>query len=279
MTLTQGALALSGVRVLVTRPAHQAEPFCQMITAHGGIAHRCPAMAITTGNNPEAIAQWMEKLEAVDLAIFVSPNAVDYGLREIYRRHADLPNSMRLATVGQKSAQALAQNGLQVDICPASGFDSEALLAEPALQRMHGQQVLIFRGNGGRDLLGATLRDRGAKVDYVEVYRRILPSVSEQQLTPLENGEIDVIAVTSAEILNNLCALIPDNLQVFVLQQALVTGCQRISQKARALGFSGSIISAENPSDEAMFVALKKWAQMREATHERRRPKISSGGA
>ncbi|SIT69532.1 uroporphyrinogen-III synthase [Ectothiorhodosinus mongolicus] len=264
---------------MVTRPAHQAEPFCQMITAHGGIAHRCPAMAITAGSNPKAIDQWVEKLETVDLAIFVSPNAVEYGLREIYRRRTDLPDSMRLATVGQKSAQALVRNGLCVDICPDSGFDSEALLTEPVLQQVEGQQVLIFRGNGGRDLLGATLRNRGARVDYVEVYRRILPPVSQQQMAPLKNGEIDVIAVTSAELLNNLCALIPDDLHVFFLQQALVTGCERISEKARALGFSGSIISAENPSDEAMLNALKKWAQMREATHERRRPKTISGGA
>ena len=264
---------------MVTRPAHQAEPFCQMIAAHGGIAQRCPAMAIEASRDQEAIDRWVQKLDAVNLAIFVSPNAVEYGLREIYRRRADLPSSMHLATVGQKSAQALAQHGLRVDVCPASGFDSEALLAESALQNMQGQQVLIFRGNGGRDLLGATLKERGAKVDYVEVYRRTLPPVFQQQLALLKNGEIDVIAVTSAELLNNLCALIPDDIQAFFLQQALLTGCERISEKARALGFSGSIITAENPSDEAMLDALKKWAQMREATHERRRPKISSGGA
>jgi len=81
-------------------------------------------------------------------------------------------------SVGAATAQVLADQGLDVHY-PPSGDDSEALLALPALREAIARtdaRVLILRGEGGRELLAERLREQGASVDYLELYRRFLPA-------------------------------------------------------------------------------------------------------
>lgn len=259
---------LAGVTVMVTRPAHQSGPFSAMVQNAGGGVVPCPTVGIADPSDTTALDYWIEHLDKVDIAVFVSPNAVQRGLGRILRRRS-LPPGLKLVTVGQKSAEAIQRLGVAVDICPEQGFDSEALLEEPELQQVEGRKVLIFRGNGGRELLGATLKQRGAKVSFVECYRRVVPDMDMTDMIHLlSTGEITLVAVTSAEGLRNLCLMVgPDGLP-HLRRTPLVLGGERMLNAARKMGFNHDLTAAADPSDEAMLVAIKKWAEMRNSTHE-----------
>jgi len=112
-----------------------------------------------------------------------------------------LPPKLKIATVGQGSAKALRESGVANVIAPAERFDSEGLLALPELQDVAGWRVMIFRGDGGRELLGDTLRARGATVEYAACYQRSKP---QHDASVLPDSAPDAITVTSSEALGYL---------------------------------------------------------------------------
>jgi uroporphyrinogen-III synthase len=88
-----------------------------------------------------------------------------------------------------------------------SQADSEGLLALPVLQDVEGQHFLIFRGQGGRELLRETLQARGAKVTVMELYRRELPTAAAMQWqtlsATLSHPHPRVIILTSPDALRH----------------------------------------------------------------------------
>lgn len=190
---------LAGVAVVVTRPAAQNQALCQMIAAAGGEAHALPVLAIAGLAATSALRAQLGQLRSYQLAIFISANAVEYARQLL----ADTwPPPLSVAAVGKATARALMASGVQQVLQPTAGFNSESLLALPELQQVAGKKIIIFRGQGGRELLADSLRQRGAQVDYAEVYRRIRPEVSLRTLLALP--KVDFITATSNESLQNL---------------------------------------------------------------------------
>ena len=142
------------LRVLVTRPAGQAQGLCEGIEAAGAVAIHIPAIEILSSDNTAPLAAVCDVLEQFDLAVFISVNAVQHGLDFILGRR-EWPAGTQIAAVGPTSSAAIEQRGLQVDLVPGHEYSSEGLLALDILQSVRGWRVVIFRGNGGRN----TLRD------------------------------------------------------------------------------------------------------------------------
>lgn len=250
---------LNGLGVLVTRPAHQAGHLCDLIAAAGGRPIRFPTLAIRDLSDSPAVDALLARLADYQLAIFISPNAVRYGLAAI-ARHGGLPAKLRLATVGHGSAVALEQTlGRAPDIVPTDTYDSEALLALPALLQVAGQRILILRGEGGRELLADTLRQRGASVDYAEVYRRECPAPKRAEQDWLEKA--DIISITSSEALQNLMAMIPAQQRAQLLAKQLVVISERTALLAQQLGFHHPPIVTTRAGDEAILQAISDWTQ------------------
>lgn len=260
---------LKGVTVLVTRPAHQAEGFCRLVETAGGRALRFPALEIQDPADLAALDAVIDRLDGFRIAIFISPNAVHRAIGRIHARRGKLPPGLKLATVGRKTALALERLGYRADICPPARFDSEALLEQPQLQDVADRPVVIFRGEGGRELLGATLTARGAKVTYAEAYRRGRPDVDPGPVLRLwSQGDGHVIAITSSEALRNLYEMMGEAGRQRLCSTPLVVGCGRMVDTAREMGFKQTPVVADDPSDEAMLEAVQKWAEKRKQTHE-----------
>jgi len=194
---------LRGVTVLVTRPREQAAELVDRIEASGAVAVMFPVIEIVARDRAE-VAAGAASAGDPDVTIFVSPNAVRYGLNYA---------GGRVAAIGPATAAAIETAGVAVDIVPERGFDSEHLLAEAALENVRGQRVRIVRGNGGREKIANTLRERGAVVDYLEVYARRPPAYTGDELDAIEKrwrgGGIDVAIVMSVQSLKNLELLQP----------------------------------------------------------------------
>ena len=158
--------SLRGVGVLVTRPQRQADDLVQAIESQRGDAIRFPVIEARPLAQADVSAT-AGTLQTPDIVIFVSVNAVRFGL--------DHAGDADIAVVGPTTAREVAQRGREVSIRSPDGFNSEQLLETAELQDVAGKVVRIIRGNGGRGLLASTLRERGATVEYLEVYRRDLP--------------------------------------------------------------------------------------------------------
>lgn len=251
---------LNGLIVVVTRPPHQAARFQQMLEAAGAQVVLFPLMSIQSPGNPGQVLARLAQLHTYDVVLFISANAVAFGMALLDEGQKQVLASLTVGAIGKKTAQALNAQGLPVHWVPANGFTSEDFLALPAVQHLDGKRILIFRGDGGRELLAETLRKRGAVVEYVDVYQRICPQISPLVLKQHhEQRQLDIIAITSSEGIGNLLALAgsPD----WITTIPLLVGSQRMVETARQAGFTGNLVLANDPGDEAMFAALTNWVQ------------------
>ena len=246
--------ALRGLRVLVTRPAHQAQNLCGMIRSAGGTPLSLPIIEIVPPGDPRLAAGIIHRLHEFDLAVFVSRNAIDRVLDAMGDR--PWPAGTRIAVVGRGSADALMRHGLRGHIKPAGEFSSEGLLAEDALRDARGLRVVIFRGDSGRKLIASTLRARGATVTETEIYRRELPAGAAERLAEFASGEVDAIVVTSNQGLLNLREAAGEELAAWLLSRRLVVISRRAAELARSLGFERPAEVAAEASDAGLFAIL-----------------------
>jgi uroporphyrinogen-III synthase len=252
--------SLRGVRVLVTRPAHQAETLAQMIEAAGGEAVRLPAIEIAPPANTAALHAVLDHLHEYAFAIFISPNAVRQGLLLLRARSSSIPPGLRLAAVGQGTLRALNEEGFEQVLAPVERFDSEALLELLPPDVVAGKDILILRGEGGREHLGESLSARGARVTCAECYRRVPPRQPDTAaLARLRQGEIDVLVITSSESARNLCDLVGESGRARLLTTPVVVVSDRQAQACRELGFRAELCVAAQASDAAILAALRAW--------------------
>ena len=236
---------LAGRTIAVTRPRAQAVALADAIAAAGGTPLLFPLLEILPVADPEALATEVARLPGAALAIFISPNAVDHAVPLILA-HGPWPAGLVAAAVGQGTVKALAARGVTGCIAPRERFDSEALLALPELagQRVAGKRVVIFRGDGGRELLGDSLRARGATVECVACYRRTGPAGGVQIL--LERwraGRLDALTVSSSEGLRHLLGLLDAEGCSFLARTPVFVPHARIAENARASGLQKIILT------------------------------------
>jgi uroporphyrinogen-III synthase len=123
----------------------------------------------------------------------------------------------------------------------------------PQFQAINGQNVLIVRGEGGREELAATLLSRGAKVTYLDVYKRMPPNVDKTPVIALlQQNKLDAITITSGEALHNLLSMLGKEHHKRVLAIPLVVISNRVGQIAAELGFKRLAVT-NNPSDAAIL--------------------------
>ncbi len=249
---------LAGKRVVVTRPAEQAEKLAGEIEARGGSAVRFPVLAIFDADDPRPLQEAAARIDEYDLAVFVSPNAAEKALAAI-TAWRPWPERVVAAAMGETSARAIARFGVAHIVTPEGGrFDSEALLARPefSAQAVRGRRVAIFRGDAGRELLGETLEARGARVERIPCYRRGRPDIDAAPLRELlARGAVDALTVTSSEGLRNLAAMVGAAGAAALKAVPLFVAHQRIAEEARRMGFAEVIVTA--PGDAGLLQGLE----------------------
>lgn len=261
--------SLRDVEIVITRPRTQALRWRDVLNERGANTHLLPVLEIVPVSDArelEAVKSRILALAEYAKVVFVSQNAVEQTADWIDRYWPQPPLGVRYFAVGETTAAAARDCGLEV-VAAEQAMNSEALLALPALQTVKNEKILICRGLGGRTLLGEQLRERGAQVDYCELYERRLPAAASAEFGLLipqlraarEAGRQLVIAVHSGESLQNFTQLLHEHreLQADVeLRSAvvLVPGA-RVAELASSLGFRRILVAA-NATDDAMTQAI-----------------------
>lgn len=245
---------LAGKRIAVTRPAGQSAALAQLIRDAGGEPLLVPAIEIRELDDLRPFQAIADRLESFDLAIFVSRNAVRKAIEMLRARRGDRPWPSRLAvaTVGQGSREELEAEGFSGVIAPAAQSDSEALLALPELGAVHGKRVAIFRGDGGRRLLGEVLAKRGAIVEFAACYRRVRPEGGEQLAAGI--GEVDAVTLSSTEGLANFLHMLGEDGARRLARTPFFVPHRRVADEAARRGLARVIVAG--PRDAEMVAAL-----------------------
>ncbi len=240
--------------IVVTRPAGQAPRLIEAIQAAGGTALALPLLDIAEPVDAAPFRAALARLAEFDYAVLVSPSAIERVLPRVIEA-GGWPDGVTPVVVGEGSANTLAAYATPAPLKPAERFDSEGVLALDPLQQLDGKRIVIFRGDGGRELMADTFRARGAEVEVVEAYRRLKPS---HDLAPLLATEpLPVFTTTSSDALRHLMGLAGESLRERLQSAVLFVSHQRIAALASDLGFSRIVVTTNG--DEGMLQSLCDW--------------------
>jgi uroporphyrinogen-III synthase len=249
--------------VILTRPAGQSEALARRLRAAGRQVELLPLLEIAPLADSSALQAALGPIERYAMVAFVSPNAIDAA----FAQRSQWPAEVTLAVLGEGSRAALARHGVTpathhiVSPPDAGPSDSEHLLATLDLAALRGREVLIVRGEHGRELMADGLRAAGIGVRTVAAYRRKLPLLDDglaSRLRALLGASHDWV-ITSSEALRGLFALVEQlggSAAVAALQrQHIIVPHARIAETARALGCTRLLECGSG--DERVFAALQ----------------------
>ena len=243
---------LAGLSILNTRPVAQAGALSHSLREAGAEVLELPLIEIeplpVTG--PER--QCLLDLDRYDYVFFVSANAARLGLEAIADYWPQWPHQLPALAVGRTTAALLELAGLSV-ICPAQE-DSEGVLALPELLEATGLRVLVLRGEEGRELLPDTLRTRGARVDVVPLYRRVLPALAATLWKDLREPLPDWVLLSSPAAWRHWQQLAGSEATV----PGLLVVSSRLLEAVRAAGAQKTLLAA-GADAEALKACLSRW--------------------
>ncbi len=249
--------SLRGLNILVPRPRPQSQTIATLIEAHGGTAILFPVIEITAPDNFTSLDQALTQLSEVDLIILVSVAAVNGLVARQRALSITLPERVKVAAVGAKTAAQCQSLGIRVDFVPGQRINSEGLLECIDGFSIKDKKIVIFRGQSGRDLLKTALQKSGGKVRYAESYRRRTTSQSIQPIIKKwQRGDINVVLITSVSILESLIALLGKSNFRLLKETRIITISHRIASACTQAGID-HVVVADSPTDDSVLEMLK----------------------
>ena len=238
----------------MTRPEHQADGLCQLLSEQGFEPVRFPVIAIEPVADSGPARQQLQYMSQAHWVFFISANAVQYAHQLL---NAQWPvTQAKIAAIGKKTAQVLEKLGLIIDLIPEKRFTTENLIRKLNGAALSNKRCLIIKGVGGRDALANLLEEQGAQVTCVDVYQRTLPQYSTDDILPLlQSQNMGYITITSQLALDNLLTLVGPSYQAGIKQTPMVVISERIARYAKDCGCKTVLLAAQ-ASDEGLVETL-----------------------
>lgn len=238
------------LRILNTRPIHQAKKLTSALESHGFISIECPSLEIvpivSEKNMPPS-------LNTINTAIFISPNAVNFYFEQLNRDKISWPSTINVLSIGKSTAQTLAQHGIQESLLPSEST-SESLLTLPILSQVKNHHILLIKGKEGRDTIESELRQRGAIVHDMILYERKLPKYNHKNLNRLwREDAVDIILFTSKQGMQSIFTMFGKKAHPWLCSKPCLVLSQRLAEEAARLGVKKVIIA----KPELMIETLK----------------------
>lgn len=221
--------------VVVTRPVGRGRALTRALSAHGYAVASLPGSSIGAPADVEAARRGLRAAQSADRVIFVSPTAVAWAFRLCPAL------AFRGATIvlapGPGTRAALARRGLPAAV-PTARYDSEGLLALPALRAVDGLRIVLVGAPGGRDLLARTLAGRGARVESVAVYARRPARLDRRHLARFDTLSGPIASCwSSAEAVGHVLGALTPERRRRLARGLAVASSARIAEALAARGF------------------------------------------
>jgi uroporphyrinogen III methyltransferase/synthase len=186
---------LSGRSVVVTRARAQASALAARLRELGATVVEAPAIRI------EPLPATLPDTAGFDLLCVTSPNGAERLLEEV--RDARALAGPTIAAIGPGTARALRAGGIEPDVVPDRAV-AEGLVE--ALREVPVSHALIVRAEEGRDVLPDALRERGAQVEVVALYRTVAEPLADGAREAA--GAADYATFTSASSVRHFLAAV-----------------------------------------------------------------------
>jgi uroporphyrinogen-III synthase len=253
--------SLKNVSLWITRPHGQADQLSTMLQKRGAKVLHLPMIEIEKIAISKKARASIKKLKNYDLVFFISTNAANLGMELIDEEFSRLPDKPAYFAPGPTTAKVLESYGLKASY-PDKAMSTEALSILPEIRSIlenknKKKKALIFRGQGGRELLANTLRAKGVEVEYIELYKRTLPSFSEAYLKELSTAKKpDGIIFSSAEAIQNFIALFEKVYPEYKSIPVFLSS-ERLMGIARDAGFANTVL-LKAANDQSVVDGVEK---------------------
>jgi uroporphyrinogen-III synthase len=271
---------MSTKTIIVTRPSGQARQLIEVLTRAidtSGVGKRSlpeilslPLLTIAPKSDANLADHIATVLGGADLAIFVSPNAIESVMRLLERDWQDFSKKIiPIGVMGGSSHLALKNHGIGLEESPTpiiipkanENWDSEGLWKElQSLQwNWQNKKVIIFKGEGGRDWLADTLIKAGASVEAISTYSRIPLDIDDPawQLVREMDLSKSLWLLTSSEAVRYLGEVMKDQFTQSLNPASALCPHHNIADAAEMIGF-GEVFTSE-PGDEALVKSTLAW--------------------
>jgi uroporphyrinogen-III synthase len=249
---------VTGWRLLLTRPADESAALSVVLAEAGVFSSSLPLLEIEPIPASDTMHEVIQQLDRYCAVIVVSKPAARIAV-DLVKQYWPQPPRLKWFSVGAATAQILDDHGLDVSF-PEEGDDSEALLELAQLREAVARRdprVLIMRGEGGRELLAERLRELGASVEYLELYRRELPHYPPATLPERIGAErLNGLVVSSGQGFEHLHQLAGDAWPQLA-RLPLFVPSPRVAELARAAG-AQTVVDCRGASAAALLTALRE---------------------
>jgi len=194
---------LAGQRVLVTRPAHQADDLGDGLAALGAVVTAIPTIRIDDPPDPRPLDRAAARLSSYDWVVLTSANGARRLAAAVERADGSLEafRRARIAVIGPATGDVVKGLGGTPAVMPES-FRAEGLagaLVDSGRGGLSGARVLLARAREARRVLPDRLRGAGARVDIVTAYATRVAREGAPELQALLDGEgVDWITFTAS---------------------------------------------------------------------------------
>lgn len=250
---------LFGQRVAITRPAEQSGPQIDRLLELGAQPIVLPTIAVKPIDDWSDVDRKLAVLSRYHWLVFTSVNGVRSLLDRLWATGGDARRlaNVKLAAIGESTADALREFHLRADVVPDS-FHAEALAAA-LVQHVAGKRVLWARASRGREVLPTELRSAGATVDELIVYQNLDVERWEPDLVAmLERGEVDWICLSAPSIARNLRRLLSPAALAHVRKQIKIASISPVTSAAAREAGLPIAIEATTFTWEGLFEAIRQ---------------------
>jgi len=208
-----GERPLLGKKILVTRARNQSSEFAVRLRNLGAEVIEYPTIEILPPLNWDGLDRAISGLRSYDWIIFTSANGANFFWQRLTDKGKtrSLLSSLKICAIGPATAKELKKKGIGVDYVP-NEFVAESILQGLRKMTIQGKRILLARAKVARDVLPRGLREMGAEVDVIEVYRTVKPRGGKKRLKQLlTDGKMDVITFTSSSTVNHFTELLNED--------------------------------------------------------------------
>ncbi|MBS3973328.1 MAG: uroporphyrinogen-III synthase [Actinobacteria bacterium] len=256
---------LEGLTIVVTRARKQARELIGLLELSGALVLEFPVIKTVEPEDWSSADAAIRDLATYEWVVFTSANSVKSFIArmELLGVRIESLTALRVAAVGTSTARHLASHGVAIDLLP------DDFVAEGLIERFEkvgigqGTRILLPRALHAREILPETLREWGATVDVVPVYRTVLGEGNHDTLASMEAGEVDVITFTSPSTVDNFLQLVASTGARDVLGKVAIAAIGPVTSEAiRAHGRAVDIEAAPH-TVTGLVRAIARWAQQK----------------
>tara|TARA_B100001248_G_scaffold262589_1_gene259728 strand:- start:25253 stop:26050 length:798 start_codon:yes stop_codon:yes gene_type:complete len=193
---------LKNRRIVITRSLDQVEPLRSQLEDLGAEVIALPLIQISAHHDPATLDDIWAEIASYGWIAFTSRNGVRYFFEAFFRRFSDIRclGPMRIACIGEGTAEALKAYYLEVDIMPEEALADKLAEAMIKTESLDNEKVLVVTGNLNRPDLVVELEGEGrAIVDTLQVYKTEKTDLSTNPVAgQFREAGADAILFTSA---------------------------------------------------------------------------------